>query len=195
MKKIMLVSLVLLTGILNSAYSQGFHLGFKAGANLFKIDGQAFKEGFNFGYNLGGFAEINISKKLGIQPEVLWSQSSYKTASNLAGTVPELSNITTVKLDYLQIPLLLNLRPSKFFTVQLGPQYSIKINDNLSVLQNGKEAFKNGDFSLLGGVQLNLAAFKVGGRYVVGLNNIGDLPNQGTWKNSGFQLYAGFRFF
>ncbi len=46
---------------------------------------------------------------------------------------------------------------------------------------------------MLGGVQLNLGSAKVGGRYVVGLNNINDIDNRDEWKNQGFQLYVGFR--
>jgi len=42
-------------------------------------------------------------------------------------------------------------------------------------------------------VQLNLGGLKVGGRYVIGLNNINDIDNKEKWKNQGFQVYAGFR--
>jgi hypothetical protein len=62
-------------------------------------------------------------------------------------------------------------------------------------VDNSKDAFKKGDLSLVGGVQLNLANVVVGGRYVVGLNNINDVTDDHSWKNQGFQVYAGFRFF
>ena len=62
-------------------------------------------------------------------------------------------------------------------------------------MDNGKEAFKKGDFSLVGGAQLNIANIVIGGRYVVGLTDIKDLPSGEKWKNQGFQVYAGFRFF
>ncbi|MFM7839842.1 MAG: outer membrane beta-barrel protein [Chitinophagaceae bacterium] len=175
--------------------AQGFHLGIKGGANLFKIDNQAFKEGFNYGYHLGGFAEINFSKKLGLQPEVLWSQTSYKTATNiqtlLPGSLPDLN----VQLNYLQIPLLVSVKPSKLLTLQAGPQFGILIDEGKSLLQNGGNAFKTGDFSLLAGLQLNLLGLRVGGRYAVGLNNVSDVGNQSNWKNQGWQLYVGFKIF
>lgn len=43
--------------------AQGFHLGVKGGANITKVDGKAMSEEFNYGYHLGGFAEIGLGKK------------------------------------------------------------------------------------------------------------------------------------
>jgi hypothetical protein len=54
---------------------------------------------------------------------------------------------------------------------------------------------RKGDFAFVGGAQLNLAAFMVGARYVAGLTNINNVTNESTWKNQGWQLYAGFRIF
>jgi hypothetical protein len=67
------------------------------------------------------------------------------------------------------------------------------MNKDQNLLQNGKSAFKTGDLSMLGGLQLNLGGFKIGGRYTAGLTNINDIDNQDKWKNQGFQIYAGFR--
>jgi hypothetical protein len=104
--------------------------------------------------------------------------------------VAELKGVT---LNYLSIPVLLNVSPSRLITFQAGPQFGVLINKDQNLLQNGKSAFKSGDLSMLGGLQLNLGGFKVGGRYTVGLTNINDIDNQEKWKNQGFQLYAGFR--
>ncbi|HEU4608394.1 MAG TPA: outer membrane beta-barrel protein, partial [Chitinophagaceae bacterium] len=103
------------------------------------------------------------------------------------------SELKDVKLDYLSIPILLSYRPSKLISFQAGPQFGILLNQDKNLVQNGGEAFKNGDLSLLGGVQLNIGGIRLGGRYAVGLNNINDISNQDEWKNQGFQLYAGFR--
>jgi hypothetical protein len=61
-------------------------LGFKGGANLQKID-KSFEDEFKFDIT-GGFAEIDFSKKWGIQPEVLWV-SNYRTATELGDVIPE----------------------------------------------------------------------------------------------------------
>ena len=195
MKKKFLTLLVIGFAFITTASAQGFHLGIKAGTNMFKIDDKSFKDEFKFGYNLGGFSEINFTKKFGVQPEVLWSQSSYRTANNIDEVIPGTKADVAVKLNYLQIPLLLNYRPVKFLSLQVGPQFGILIDQNNTILQNGKDAFKKGDFSMLGGAQLNLGPLKAGARYVIGLTDINDISTQSQWKNQGFQLYAGLRIF
>ena len=175
------------------SYAQGFHVGIKGGANLYKIDGQSFDQQFKYGYNLGGFAEINFSKSLGIQPEVLWNQTNTKTTDHF-GQIYEGYSGQNVTLNYLSIPLLLSIRPIPLLSFQVGPQFGILINQSDNLLVNGKNAFKKGDFSVVGGAQLNLGGFKAGARYVIGLNDIKDLPEgQDKWKNQGFQLYIGLR--
>ena len=78
-----------------------------------------------------------------------------------------------------------------FLSLQAGPQFSVLMNHNKTLLQNGGEAFKSGEFAMLGGVQLKLAAIRVNARYSVGLNNINDIDNQDKWKNQGFQVSVG----
>jgi len=171
----------------------GFHVGIKAGANIFKVDGTAMKDEFKFGYNLGGFAELKFSDKWGIQPEVMWNQTNFRTANNFNEIYPGGTNDLEGKLNYLSIPLLLSFTPAKIISFQAGPQFGILLNKDESLFENGKEAFKSGDFSMLGGVQLNIGALKLGGRYVVGLANINDIDDREKWKNQGFQVYLGTR--
>lgn len=175
------------------SFAQGFHLGVKAGANIFKVDGTAMKDEFKFGYNLGAFAELNFADKWGIQPEVMWNQTNFRTANNFNEIYPGGTNDLEGKLNYLSIPVLLSFTPSKFISFQAGPQFGILLNKDESLFENGKEAFKSGDFSMLGGVQLNIGSLKLGGRYVVGLANINDIDDREKWKNQGFQVYLGTR--
>src|ERR1700730_9260244 len=191
--KSIVLSFALLTMTVIVSYAQGFHVGIKGGANLYKIDGLSFDQQFKFGYSLGGFAEINFSKTLGIQPEVLWNQTKTRTTDNFQQIYQGFSG-QDVTLNYLSIPLLLSIRPIPLLSFQVGPQFGILINQNDNLFENGKNAFKKGDFSVLGGAQLNLGGFKAGARYVIGLNDIKDLPDgQDKWKNQGFQLYIGLR--
>jgi hypothetical protein len=192
-----LKSLALLTiasTLTAASFAQGFHVGVKAGANIFKVDGTSMKDEFNFGYNLGAFAELGLSDKVAIQPEVMWNQTNYRTGTRFSDVYGiEGQNDVKGKLNYLSIPVLLNYNLAKFFTLQAGPQFGILLNQDESLFNNGKEAFKKGDFSMLGGVQLNLGSLKIGGRYVVGLSNINDIDNKEKWKNQGFQVYLGTR--
>lgn len=171
-----------------------FHIGIKGGANVTKIDGQSFKDKFKYGYHLGGFAEIGLGKKFGLQPEVLFNQYRTSVDSNYKALYQNVFNSdqSSVRLSYLSIPILLNYKlVGNFLTLQAGPQFGILIDQDKNLLQNGGKAFSDGDFSLLGGVQLKISALRVTGRYVVGLNNINDIDNQDRWKNQGFQLSVG----
>ncbi|MBK8951541.1 MAG: hypothetical protein IPM85_03600 [Chitinophagaceae bacterium] len=75
--------------------------------------------------------------------------------------------------------------------MQAGPQFGVLVDQSKTVLQNGADAFKKGDFSMLAGVQLRIANFRLNGRYSIGLNNISDITNDNKWKNQGFQISAG----
>jgi len=194
MKLRSLALLTIASALTTASFAQGgFHLGVKAGANIFKVDGTAIKDEFKFGYNLGAFAELNFSEKWGIQPEVMWNQTNFRTASNFNDIYPGGKNDLEGKLNYISIPVLLTYAPVKLISFQAGPQFGILLNKDESLFENGREAFKSGDFSMLGGVQLNLGALKVGGRYVVGLANINDIDDREKWKNQGFQVYLGTR--
>ena len=190
MKKIIVSSFALLFVVITNA--QGFHIGLKAGANLGKVDGQSFKQGYNLGYQLGGYLEIPIAKKIDLRPEVLFSEN--RTKYDTTGQIfPDLKNGQYINLNYLSIPLLLQIRSSKLLTIQLGPQYSILVHKEQTWVSNGVNAFKKGDFSMLAGAQVNLGALNVYGRYVIGLSNINDLTNSDNWKSQQIQFGLGFR--
>src|SRR4051812_5268025 len=76
-------------------------LGVKVGANLNKIEGQSFKDEFNYGYNAGAFAMLRVGNKWHIQPELLWNQYSTKTASNFSDIYSGGNNLSDIKLNYL----------------------------------------------------------------------------------------------
>ena len=195
MKRNAVVLSVLLVITALGTQAQGFHLGIKAGANLFKVNGQSFSDEYKFGYNVGAFSQINFTPNWGIQPEVMFNQTNYRTGTEFSSIYPHGLNDVKGKLNYLTIPLLLSFRPVPVLSILAGPQFGILLNQDQHLVDNGKDAFKKGDFSLVGGAQLNLASIMVGARYVVGLNDINDVSDNQKWKNQGWQLYAGFRIF
>ncbi len=193
MRKLLLILLVMFS---LPVFAQ-FHVGVKAGANVTKVEGKSFKDEFRSGYALGAFAEIKLSKKLYLQPELLINQYNTRldtSYNNLLGNV--FNGLTSVKLDYLSVPILLNYRlGGGFISLQAGPQYGILIDKNNSLLQNTGNAFRNGELSMLGGVQVKAGAFRLNGRYFIGLSDINDLTNDSKWRNQGFQLSVGLTFF
>lgn len=193
MKKKISVFIVLFVAAAASLHAQSFKLGIKLGSNLTKIDGQSFQDGFKLSYHAGAFAEIDLSKKLGIQPEVLFNQTSSKTTNNLNDIVNGLNPNADFKLNYLSIPILLRYNVNNFITLNAGPQYSILLSSDKSLVQSGKDAFKSGDFSAVAGIQLNLSSLRVYGRYVIGLSEINDITSQQKWKNQQVQLGLGIK--
>lgn len=195
MKRIILAVTAMVVVMFTAQAQGGFKVGIKAGANLNMIDGQAFSETFDLTYHLGGFAEINVNKKWGIQPELLWNQTSGKTSSfkTLYATVANPTGSENIKLNYLSIPVLLRYNIGSMLTLNAGPQFGILIKDDNTLLKNGQSAFKSGDFSMVGGVQLNFTFLRIYGRYNIGLMNINDIDNKDKWTNQQLQFGIGLR--
>ena len=167
-------------------------LGVKAGANITKIEGRSFSDEFRYGYHLGGFLTLPIGGRLAIQPEVLFNQVQTRTGDEISDIYqPALDGNTDVTLNYLSIPILLNYKLADFISLQAGPQFGRLINRDQNLVTNGREAFSEGDLSMLGGVQIKLLKLRLSGRYVIGLKNINDIDNRDRWRNQGFQLSVG----
>jgi hypothetical protein len=192
--KTKLVLLIALAVFSQVSFAQ-FNVGVKVGANLSKVDGKSFKEEFRYGYNLGGFAIIGLGEKLAFQPEIIYNQLQTKVDSNFKNIYKNaFSSFTNkdIKLNYLSIPLLLNYKfIGNFLTLQAGPQFGILVDQQKNLLENGKQAFKKGDFSMVGGAQIKVSKVLLSGRYVVGLNNINDIDNRDKWKYQVVQLSVG----
>ena len=197
MKKVIMsvMVLVLFTGV---SQAQGVRAGIKAGANLNKISGQSFNDGFDLSYHAGGFLEIDFNKKWGIQPELLWSQttgkpSSFRSIYSTTSIPASFDGNQTIKLDYLSIPILFRYNIGGILSLNAGPQYSILIKKDNTLLQNGQSAFKNGDFAFVLGGQLNFKFLRIYGRYNIGLQNINDIDNKDKWTSQQIQVGLGFR--
>ena len=194
MKRILMLSaaIICFAFAFSSLSAQGLKLAIHAGANMGKLDGKSFKDEFQLGYHLGVAPEIMFSSKWGIQPEVMFSQTNTKTSTAFEDIYKISSNeLKDVKLNYLSIPLLLSYRPVRFFTLQVGPQFSVLMNKQKKFLENGKDAFSNGDFAMVGGAQINILKLRIYGRYGIGMSNINDIDNQDKWKSQTIQVGVG----
>ncbi|WP_298714579.1 porin family protein [Chitinophaga sp.] len=199
MKKLFLALAVISGLTVSSAKAQKMvRFGIKGGANLGKIDGTGYDDAFKLGWHLGGFAQINLVKGFGIQPELIYSSSKTEVTSNF-DDVYDLDQVKEdkPKLDYLSIPVLANIDlGSPRFKLQVGPQFSIMTSKKRNVFQEGKEAFKGGDFGAVGGLWLQLPIVNISARYVIGLSNVNDITladgtNPDKWRNQSIQLGVG----
>jgi Outer membrane protein beta-barrel domain len=199
MKKLSFLTIAVLIISVSNIQAQGFHLGIKAGTNISEMTGRSFDEGFQWNFMAGAFAELNFTSHWGIQPELLFSQTSTQTASDFTEVYNEGLNERNVKLNYLSIPILLTYKlPLPVISLQLGPQFGILMNTSDNITGNGVNAFKNGDFSMVVGAQVNLGPFKGGARYIYGFTNVADISSiqsVDSWKTRTIQLYVGLRIF
>jgi len=196
MKKFSFLLISILVFSFSHSQAQGFHIGGKIGTNISQITGRSFDQGFQWGFSAGAFAELNFTSKWGIQPELLFNQTQTQTASNFNDVYEEGINSRNVSLNYLSIPVLLSWKIIPLLSIQAGPQFGILLNTSQNITTNGVNAVKNGDFSLVGGAQLNVGGLKLGARYIYGFTDLNDLPPPGnvdTWKNQNFQIYVGLR--
>jgi hypothetical protein len=189
MKRLLVIAVLVLSGFISNA--QGFSIGPKLGANITGLNGLQFEKGYDFAYHVGAFAEIGLSEKIALQPELLWSQSVVNPGTTFSSLYSStLTDLTKVKLNYISVPLLLNIRPVKMLSFQVGPQFGVLLDAKNSTINNVKSAFKTGDFSMMAGVQLKVLAFRFYGRYGFGITNINDI-SEDTWKSKTLQLGVG----
>ena len=183
----------------NADHENFFRFGAKAGVNINKISGQAYKDGFNYNYLLGGFMQFNFSKTFGIQPEINFVQSSSEFTNSSSTIYDDLfldGSQKKAKLDYLKVPVLLNvnLGPSKRVKLQLGPQYGNILSQTVDSLKTNGNIFKTADWSAVGGLWIQIPFINIGARYEVGLTNLNDIDNRQKWKSHAFTIFAGFTF-
>jgi hypothetical protein len=192
--KLKLLTLAALLICTQAAMAQ-FTAGVKGGANITKVEGKSFNQEFRYGYQFGGFALIGLGEKFAIQPEVLYQQTQTKVDNNFENIYQQAFRDVRngdVKLNYLAIPIMLNYKfIGNFLSLQAGPQFGVLLNKDDNLLENGKRAFKGGDFSMAAGAQIKVSKVVLSGRYVVGLNNINDIGDQNKWRNEAIQLSVG----
>ncbi len=172
MKKIILLTTVLLLG-LTSVQAQSLRLGAKIGANFSNLDSSAPTGGNQTGFHVGGLLELKVLDNLAIQPELLYSKQGSKD----------------LKLEYLSLPVLLKFyMTSDKFSFELGPQFSVLINDDVPSSFDSKTA----DLATVVGLGYNLTdMIFVQARYVYGMSEI---SKNAEIKNRVIQVSAGLRF-
>jgi hypothetical protein len=141
--------------------------------------------------------QLKLAGKLGLQVEALFSQMVADTARDLSEMVDFIrfsESRKTLTLNYLDIPIMLNigLGDLKAVKIQLGAQYGLLLNKSQTLLVNGQNAFKSGQFSLLGGLQIQLPFIHIGGRYLLGLDNLNAVTDNTKWKSQTGQVFIGF---
>tara|TARA_R110000737_G_scaffold348572_1_gene382735 strand:- start:15882 stop:16520 length:639 start_codon:yes stop_codon:yes gene_type:complete len=184
---------------------ENFEFGIKAGINASNVwdeQGEDFRADTKAGLAAGVWFGIPIGTFLGVQPEILISQKGFKGSGTLLGFPYSFSRTTS----YLDIPLLVQLKPAEFITILAGPQFSYLFNqkDNYTFGTSSidqEQQFSNDNIrkNILGfvvGLDLLYENLVVSGRAGWDFqSNNGDGTNSTTprYKNQWLQFTLGFK--
>lgn len=173
-----------------------FRIGARGGVNINKITGKSYKEGFNFNFQAGIFLQFNFSNRFGLQPEVNFVQTSSEFTNDPNDIYYDLfkgGSQKKSKLNFLEVPLLLNVNvgESKRVKLQLGPAYGGMLKQTVDSLKNNGNIYKNGEWSAIGGLWIQLPVVNLGARYKLGLTDLNGIDNQQKWKSQSIQVFVG----
>ena len=180
-------------------YERFFRFGGKLGANINKISGKSYEEGFNYNFQAGGFLQFNFSSRFGIQPEVNFVQAQSEFSDDPSQIYDDIfrdGSQKKAKLNYLEVPVFLNINvgPSKRVKLQLGPAYGGVLKQTIDSLRSSGDIYKNGEWSAIGGLWLQLPLVNIGARYKLGLTDINAIDDRQSWKNQAIQVFVGLTF-
>lgn len=179
--------------------------GLKVGtnySNVYDSQGEDFVADSKFGLAGGAFVSIPIGSFFGIQPEVLFSQKGYKSTGTFLGSSYSMTRTT----DYLDIPLLVAIKPIENVSILFGPQFSylMKQKDDFTggtITSTQEETYTNDNyrkntFCLTGGADLNFDHLVIGLRagWDVENNNGDGSTTTPRYKNMWYQATIGYRF-
>jgi hypothetical protein len=151
--------------------------GLKAGVNISSLNIEDFDENDSrIGLHIGGLAHIHLgaTEQWALQPELLYSQEGGKLKTQ--------SGTTTVKLDYINIPVMFQYMFNNGFRIEAGPQLGLLVNSKYDADGDEEDAdddFKSTNVSLGFGLSyLSDSGFGIGGRYNLGVSDIGEGSNE-----------------
>lgn len=208
-KKIFIISAVLLSTMSTlqaqiNDNREKLELGVKVGLNVSNVwdeEGNDFVADPKTGLALGGFVRIPIGKFIGFQPELLISQKGFKGSGTLVGFPYSFTRTTT----YLDVPLLLQIKPIPLVTLLTGPQFSYLLKEknvytfgNNSAVQ--EQEFQNEDIrkNMMGfiiGFDINYNAFVFSSRagWDFQTNNQNGSSTTPRYKNQWLQFTVGYK--
>ncbi|MCI2230263.1 PorT family protein [Polaribacter sp. MSW13] len=176
------------TVLVGTVSAQDVKLGLKLGMNIASVNGHnANNLDSRTGFVIGATAEVSLTEKFSIQPELLYSAQGAQQRDNFK-----------YDLNYISLPIMAKYYIAKGFTVEAGPQFSFLIKDQLVPIdQYSGTGVQNTDaenFDLAANFGLGYQSksgifFQT--RYNLGLVAISENPDI---KNGVFQITLGFQF-
>ena len=154
-----------------------------------------------FGFAAGAFFAVCIGDLVCVQPELMFSQKGFKATSKTLGNAFSFTRTS----NYVDIPVLLALKPNEFVKILFGPQYSYllkqkDVSDNNALTTEQQNQFKEVNtrknvFGIVGGVDINVQNFVIGARlgWDIKDNNMSVASTAPQYKNAWVQATLGFK--
>mgnify|MGYP003109005581 FL=1 len=204
MKKVFFIAVLAVFGV-TATQAQEVRLGAKGGVNFSSFSGDGFDafddpEG-RTSFHIGAFAEIPVSERFSIQPEVLYSGQGFDLVSR------EGADDTEVQLDYINVPVMAKVYLIEGLYAEAGPQIGFNVKNEIDSdpddagsgeIAINEDVINDIDFSVgVGaGYRFNNGLF-LNARYNFGLTDVfnnEDLLIDSDAKNSVFAVSAGYSF-
>lgn len=173
-----------------TGHAQNWHWGLKTDMNYSGVEGNGMQSKLTLNFQAGAFAEYKIFKRWSIQPELLFTQQTYKKSDdflkyyNLTGRSGAQEKIY---LNYVSIPLLVKYNFNKMLSLHFGPQYGFRVYANENLLKNNQDAFKKYELSMNAGIEASLSPISIYFRYNRGISDINAADDRYQWKSVHFQ--------
>ena len=164
--------------ICSAGYSQ-IPLGFKAGVNVSQIVMKDVPDGFvdedyssATSFHVGLFTKLRLSEKFHFIPELQYIRKGYHYKSS--------GSEGDIRLDYIELPLLISYQPISLLAIEAGPSAGIKIKESTYI-----NFYESTDVGAVGGLRFNLTSkWSLLARYYYGIISVNDIyfnsgPNQG----------------
>ena len=187
----------------NVNYRSSTQFGLKVGVNYsnFYSTSDGFVGDPKFGLAAGAFLTLPITRHIGFQPEILYSQKGFNATGSMLGSAYDLSRTST----FIDVPLLLSIKASRVMSLVVGPQFSYLIHQkdvfsNSSMSYQEEQNFSNDNLRrnvlcFLGGADFNLEHVILGVRagWDVQNNHGNGTSSTPSYKNMWYQATLGLR--
>jgi hypothetical protein len=185
MRNCILLIVLVLSTTFTFSQNRSAQLGLKAGVNIANFNDDVYTRDARVGFHGGLLVHVHVKPKLAIQPEVVYSQQGAEVGNGKQ------------KLDYVNIPILIQYLFSNGFRLQTGPQIGIladaEFKNNDGVEFDNDHGFSKTDAAWVFGLSyISTSGLGVDARWNAGLSDI--TKGSGNVMNRVWQIGMFYQF-
>ncbi len=171
----------------------------KVGLNVASVTGtvdNGANKGFRLGLAAGVELEYKFTKTIGVSFGALYSMQGVNASTTLEGT----KLTETARLDYINIPIMLNGYVAEGVVLKFGIQPAFRVNDGYTMSAQGQSLngklsdlgfeINSFDFSFPVGLSFEFSNVILDARYNIGITEV----SKGGGRNNVFQFTLGYKF-